>query len=75
MTAPEVHPRDDVCRSDDRKESSAVGKASAQEQSALNPEARECRQAFSEILSMPEAADIEIDFTRPPSYPRPAIFD
>ncbi len=33
------------------------------------------RETPADILSTPDAADIAIDFTRPASYPRPAVFD
>ena len=75
MTAPKADPLDDVRRSDDQKESPAGIRVFAREQNASHPEDHEVPTDILETLSMPDAADIEINFTRPLSYPRPAIFD
>lgn len=52
-----------------------MGAGATEEQNAVRPEDHEVPPDILAALSMPEAADVEIDFTRPPSYPCPAPFD
>ncbi len=76
MTELETHPRNNGHRSEeDRKELPAAGEGATQVQNAVRPENHEVPPDILVALSTPEAADVEIDFTRPPSYPRPATFD